>query len=93
MDSQNFTPQELNNLHSQLTVLAAASPDGVTLDKLRVFYPRAGWDWINGGVRQLEAAGRLTTKAITNASNVPILHIFVVASPAAVPPVVSPNQS
>lgn len=52
--------EEQNLLHQRLQVL---DPDqnGVTLDKLRVFYPKAAWSPIIEALRALQAEGRLNT--------------------------------
>jgi hypothetical protein len=39
---------------------------GVGLDKIRPFYPRVGWSVILGQVAELEGAGMLTSRNVTN---------------------------
>lgn len=56
------TQGELDTLHTQLTMLNTAG-QGVSIDKLRVFYPGVGWGVIVKRIAALEQAGRVTKAA------------------------------
>lgn len=64
MEGQSIIPaateEEKNVLHERLKALDPQQ-QGVTLNKLRVFYPRLGWGHILAAVRGLQADGRVKT--------------------------------
>lgn len=66
---------EAQTLLNQFT-LVDPTKSGVGLDKLRVFYPRVGWDVIFGMVHELEAAGRLTKRAVLNSRGSVGYHVY-----------------
>jgi len=63
---------------TMFTQFKALDPSGagVDLKKMRVFYPRTGWNVILSSVRELEDAGRLTKKAVLNNKGTVAYHVY-----------------
>jgi hypothetical protein len=59
----DWTSDELDTLAQQIQML---DPDkeGIPMNRLRVFYPKLGWNDIQKGLSQLEAAGRLSSRMV-----------------------------
>lgn len=64
------TQEELDLLASQL-VMIDPNGEGVTMDKLRVFYPKLGWGHIQARLNALKEAGRVTRKLRSTGGAVP----------------------
>lgn len=60
----DWDPEAQGTLHAQLQMLDP-SQEGVTMNKLRVFYPKMGWNDIMKGLENLKEAGRVTNKLRT----------------------------
>ncbi|MBZ0275104.1 MAG: hypothetical protein K8I60_03100 [Anaerolineae bacterium] len=63
------TPEELDTMHQQLQALDMDG-QGVNPSKLRVFYPRTGWNVIYARLYALRDAGRV--QVIKRGSPVPL---------------------
>lgn len=61
MPEQTYTQDELDTMHANLRQLDP-NREGVTMDKLRPFYPAAPWNWIRPALMTLVDAGRATHK-------------------------------
>ena len=59
-------PDEVPQPETLLSQFKAVDParKGVGLDKIRMFYPRVGWDKIHAWVHQLEDAGSLKSQNV-----------------------------
>lgn len=66
---------EAQAMFNQFT-LVDPQRQGVGLDKLRVFYPRIGWDVIFAMVNELEAAGRLKKRAVLTPRGTVGYHLY-----------------
>ena len=66
---------EAQTLFNQFTLIDP-SKSGVGLDKIRVFYPRVGWDVIFARVHELEDAGKLTKRAVLNPKGGVGYHLY-----------------
>lgn len=66
---------EAQTMLNQFTLIDTQR-QGIGLDKLRVFYPRIGWDVVFGLLHELEAAGRLKKRAVLNSRGSVGYHVY-----------------
>ena len=66
---------EAQTLLNQFT-LVDPTRSGAGLDKIRVFYPKVGWNVIFGMVHELEAAGRLRKRAVMSPRGTVAYHVY-----------------
>lgn len=66
---------EAQALYNQFT-LVDPTRSGAGLDKIRVFYPKVGWNVIFGMVHELEQAGRLKKRAVMSPRGTVAYHVY-----------------